>query len=54
MDMLKYHQTPLEKQVREGVEIVREKADFILNRKLDYFQPGIRRRTLGNVYDFGS
>ena len=51
MSMITYHKTPLERQVREGVEIVRAEADVVLNSRLDYFQPGIRRVTFGDVYD---
>ena len=47
----KRNNTPLERQVREGVEIVRAEADVVLNSRLDYFQPGIRRVTFGDVYD---
>ena len=51
MNIITYHNTPLERQVREGVEIVRADADVVLNSRLDYFQPGIRRVTFGDVYD---
>ena len=51
MSILRYHKTPLERQIREGVEIVRADADFILNSKLDHYQPGIRRITFGDIYD---
>ena len=55
LDIIKYHRTPLERQIREGVEIIRAKADCILNSKLDYFQPGMRRMTFGDIYEeFGS
>ena len=33
MNVLKYHRTPLERQVREGVEIVRAEADILLHSK---------------------
>ena len=51
MSIVKYNRTPLERQVREGVEIVRTKADYMLNSKLDHFQPGIRQVTFGDDYD---
>ena len=54
MSIVKYLRTPLERQIREGVEIAREKND-IMNSKLDHFQPGIRKITFGNIFDnFGS
>ena len=44
MSIVKYNRTPLERQVREGVEIVRAKADYML-----------KTMTFGDVYDdFGS
>ena len=51
MSMIKYPNTPLERQVREGIEIVRAGADFVLNSKLDHFQPAIRRVRFGGIYD---
>ena len=45
MDIIKCFRTPLERQVREGVEIASATAN--LNSKLDNFQPGMRRITLG-------
>ena len=51
MDIVKYLRTPLERQVREGVEIVKVEADLILNSKLDHCQPGMRRITFGDIYD---
>ena len=45
LDIIKYLHSPLEIQVREGVEIVKAKADLVLNSKLDHFQPGMRRIT---------
>ena len=55
MSIVKYNRTPLEWQVREGLEIGRAKADYMLNSKLDHFQPGVRQVTFGDVYDdFGS
>ena len=55
VDIIKYHRTPLEQQIREGVEITRAKADCVLSSKLDYFQPGMRRMTFGDIYEeFGS
>ena len=55
MSIVNYNRTPLERQVRERVEIVRAKADYMLNSKLDHLQPRIRQVTFGDVYDdFGS
>ena len=55
MGMKPSNRTPLERQGREGVEIVRAKADYMLNSKLDHFEPGIRQVIFGDVYDdFGS
>ena len=53
MDIVKHLRTPLERQVSEGVEIARAKADLILNSKLDYFQPGMKRITFGDIYELG-
>ena len=50
-DIIKYNRTPLERQIREGVEIVRTRADILLNSKIDHFQPGIRKITFGNILD---
>ena len=49
LDIIKYHKTPLERQIREGVEIVRANTDVIMNSKLDYFQPGIKRIAFGDI-----
>lgn len=43
MDIIKAFDKPLERQVREGVEIMRMNADIRLNSKLDFIQPGMRR-----------
>ena len=43
VDIIKCYQKPLERQVREGVEILGINADIIMNSKLDFIQPGIRR-----------
>ena len=50
LDIVKYNKTPLERQVREEVEIVRAKADIMMNSKMEYFQPGIRKLKFGDVY----
>ena len=42
---------PLQRQVREGVEIKECKADLILNSKLDHYQPAIRGITFTDVFD---
>ena len=42
---------PLERQVREGVEIVRMEADTIMNSKLDHYQHGIKRITFSDILD---
>ena len=53
LDIIKYLHfiSPLERQVREGVAIVKAKADLVLNSKLDLYQPGMRRITFGDIYD---
>ena len=45
LDIIKYLHSPLERQVREGVEIVKAKAYLVLNSKLDHYQPGMKRIT---------
>ena len=49
LDIIKYHRPPLERHIREGVEIIGAKADCVLNSKLDYFVPGMRRVTFGDI-----
>ena len=49
LDVIKSYKKPLERQVREGVEIVRSKAN--MNSKLDHFHPGIRRVVFEDLYE---
>ena len=51
LEIIAYHKTPLERQIREAVEIVRARADTIMNSKLDYFQPSIRKITFGDIFE---
>lgn len=51
MDIIRSYDKPLERQVREGVEIFNNKCDVIMNSKLDYFQPGLRRVTFRDIFD---
>ena len=51
MDVICSYKKPLERQVREGVEIYRTKADVIMNSKLDHFQPGVTRIGFENILD---
>ena len=43
MDVIHTYKKPMERQVREGIEIYRNDAEIIMNSKLDHFQPAIRR-----------
>ena len=49
MDIVKCYRKPLERQVREGVEILRANADCIMNSKLDFIQPRLRRMTFEDI-----
>ena len=42
-NVIQAYRRPLERQVREGVEIIRAEADIMLNSKLDHYQPHMRR-----------
>ena len=44
-------QKPLERQVREGIEILRAQADIVMNSRLDHFQPAIKRIIFSNILD---
>ena len=50
MNVIKYYQTPLERQVREGIEIIRARADIIMNSKLDHYQTGMRNVTFTSIF----
>ncbi len=43
MDIINTFNRPLQRQLKEGIEIARCKADIVMNSKLDHYQPGIRR-----------
>ena len=49
--VIKSYVKPLERQVREGVEIYNSQADIIMNSKLDYFQPAFRRMVFDDLFD---
>ena len=51
IDIIKSYKKPLERQVREGVEIIRMQADTVMNSKMDHIQPGIRRIAFSDLYD---
>ena len=51
VDIIRSYDKPLESQVREGVEIFNNKSDIIMNSKLDYFQPGLRRVGFNNLFE---
>ena len=51
MDIIRSYDKPLERQVREGVEIFNNRCDIVMNSKLDYFQPGLRRVTFSDMFD---
>ena len=42
---------PLERQVREGIEILRVEADVVMNSKLDHYQPAVKRVTFTDILD---
>ena len=42
---------PLQRQVREGIEIKECKADLVLNSKLDHYQPAIRGIMFTDMFD---
>jgi len=45
------YRKPLERQVREGVEIWRTEADTVMNSKMDHYQPVMRRVTFAHILD---
>lgn len=49
MEIIKTFKTPLERQIREGVEISRANVGIILNSKIDHYQPGMRIMTFANL-----
>ena len=53
IDVLKTYRKPLERQIREGIEILHtiDQADNVLNSKLDHYQPAIRRITFDNILE---
>ena len=51
LDIVRSYRKPLERQVREGVEIFRMKPDIIMNSKLDYYKPGVRRMAFQQLFD---
>lgn len=51
VDIIKCYQKPLERQVREGVEILRMDADIAMNSKIDFIQPGIRRLAFADILE---
>ena len=52
MEVITGNRTSLERQVREGVEIMRaNNADILMNSKLEYYQPGLRKLTFGDIYE---
>ena len=50
VDVIKTFRKPLERQVREGIEILRADAE-LMNSKLDHFLPVIRTATFSNILD---
>ena len=51
VDVIRSYNKPLERQVREGVEIYNIDADIIMNSKIDYFQPRLRRLGFNNLFE---
>ena len=51
VDVVKTFKKPLERQVREGVEILRADADDIMNSKLDHYLPAVRRATFSTILE---
>ena len=51
VDVIRSYKKPLERQVREGVEIYNIDADIVMNSKIDYFQPGLRRLGFNNLFE---
>ena len=51
VDIVKSYNKPLERQVREGVEIYNNTANIVMNSKLDYFQPGLRRLDFSSLFE---
>ena len=51
LDIIKSFKKPLERQVREGIEILRVDADIRLNSKLDVIQPNMRRVVFEGILD---
>ena len=43
MSIIDTYRRPLQREIREGIEIYRCNADIPMNSKFDYHQPGIRR-----------
>ena len=51
MDVMDSFKRPLQRQLREGIEIVRCEADRVMNSKSDYHQLGIRRVVFAEELD---
>lgn len=51
VDVVATFKKPLERQVREGIEIIRAEADELMNSKLDHYLPTVRRATFTNILD---
>ena len=48
MDIVGTFQKPLERQVREGIEIFNADAKTLMNSKMDHYQPAIKRVVFTN------
>ena len=50
-NVVKTFKKPMERQIREGVEIARAEVDMLLNSKLDHYQPQMRRVRFTQFFD---
>ena len=48
MTIIDSYRRPLQRQIREGIEIYRCNTDIAMNSKLDHYQPGVRRIVFTN------
>ena len=48
MDIIDTFKRPLQRQIREGVEIYGAGADILLNSKLDHYKPAVKMMTFGD------
>ena len=51
IDIIGSFKRPLQRQIREGVEIINCKGDIIMNSKIDHFQPAINRMSFRNMFE---